>query len=500
MGSCFIRISHVPKQIFGSAIFISAFLMATVGCKKNSTEPQLSAQALVIEAAAFNIYAGGSLQMSAKVTYSDGETEDVTDDVQWSVLYGTKGGIDQNGLFSAWGDALGSETIQAFFKGLEAQQEITITARATTLALWPVLLNLQNNGTQQFDLVAQFHDLSAAYVQEGARWSVRPGLAGTISEQGLFRANTGMTGAETLRVTFQNLAVESFVQVSVADEPPFAMSPIPGGAFLMGDDTGLENERPAHNVTLSAFEIGTYEVTNAEYVSYLNEAFRLGEITYSSSVIAAKKGPYAGYIYAAILGSEQYPQQRILFIDRGNGTGEFATIPGFENHPVERMSWYGAMAFCQFYGLRLPTEAEWEMACRGGLQYEYGTATGKLDHDVANYEGYGGADRFISPAPVGSFPANPFGLFDMSGNVSEYVFDAYQVTFYANSPLRNPHGPGPMQVIGSLNGNRAIWRGGAWIHAPEMLRSAFRGNIFHQTDNSQLVQSTIGFRVARSIE
>lgn len=478
--------------------FIAIFSLH--GCQKNSTEPETTPQALTIEAPATSIYAGGALQLRAKIAYDDGATEDVTATAQWSTQSGSKGDISSAGLFTAWNDALGSESIHAFYKGLRTELKIEITPRAVTLASWPVITTVRAGASQQFDITAQFHNTTAAFVTGEASWELRPAQAGSIGEDGLFRAQLGMAGAETLRVTYQELSVESFIQVAALAEAPVTLTHIPSAAFMMGDDNGQENERPAHQITLSDFEIGTFEVSNDEYVRYLNDAFRLGEITYSSGVIAAKKGPYAGFIYAKILGSEQYPQQHILFIDHGDGTGAFETVPGFENRPVVRVDWYGAMAYCRFYGLRLPTEAEWEMACRGGRQFEYGTATGEIDHDLANYEGFGGRDRFVAPAPVGSFPANPYGLYDMSGNVSEYVSDVYQVNYYTISPSVNPRGPGPSQVLGRLPGGLAIWRGGAWVHPPQMLRAAMRGVIFDQTDNSQLAQSTIGFRVARSLQ
>lgn len=491
--------AHLKRAPVSWAPVCVLALCALAGCRSGPGDPSSIPVALRISAPSSTVHSGGTLQLTAEARLAGGEMQDVTALAQWTLVPGEKGEISATGLFRAWNDVTGLETATAFYKGLSAEFPIDITPRAVTLSLWPVYVTVAAGQRQSFQATVQLHTIQTVVVNQAAHWQLRPGLAGEVDSAGVFFAFPGVAGAETLRVQYQSLMVESYIQVRPEYEPPVPVVRIPASSFVMGDNNGLPNERPAHTVTLSAFDIGMYEVTNAEYVRYLNAAFDVGEIIYASGVIAGQRGPFAGFPYAKILGSLQFPEQFIIFVDRGGGEGEFQVVFGFEHSPVMRLSWYGAMAFCGFYGLRLPTEAEWEMVCRGGKQYEYGTQDGTLSHDLANFEGFGGRDRFVEAAPVGSFPPNPFGVYDLSGNVAEYVFDAYQPNYYAASPPENPIGPGPALVLGPIPGGLAIWRGGAWIHPANLLRAAFRGTVPDQPDNSLLDQSVIGFRVARSI-
>jgi formylglycine-generating enzyme required for sulfatase activity len=148
------------------------------------------------------------------------------------------------------------------------------------------------------------------------------------------------------------------------------------------------------------------------------------------------------------------------------------TMPGYndgwrkKNHPMVKVTWDDAAGFCRWSGGRLPSEAEWEYAARGGAEgfkYPWGN---DRSHDQANYWRTGGQDQGTYPAPVGSVPPNAFGLYAMSGNVYEWVADWYSEDFYARSPRADPAGP--------PRGRLRVTRGGAGFLNPAVMRISTR--------------------------
>ena len=230
---------------------------------------------------------------------------------------------------------------------------------------------------------------------------------------------------------------------------------VPGGCFKMGCgewDGGTSDEKPVHEVCVDGFWMGRYEVTVAQWRRFVEET---------------------GYGW-----------------DEWSCVNKYA--PG-ENHPVVCVSWEDAKAFARWlsrktgYPFRLPTEAEWEYACRsGGRKVKFGTETGDISHHLANYFGTGGRDRWKYTSPVGSFPPNGLGLYDMSGNVWEWCEDWYDAKYYARSPRRNPKGPS--------KGKYRVLRGGSWLITPRYLRCAYRFS-----ERPALRNGLLGFRLVRPV-
>jgi iron(II)-dependent oxidoreductase len=227
------------------------------------------------------------------------------------------------------------------------------------------------------------------------------------------------------------------------------MAVIPAGTFTMGrtklthdDQTKMRpqillDDRPAHQVSLDSFAIDIREVTNTQYAAFVKATHR--------------PAPYH-WLAGAIPSGE-------------------------ENFPVFNVDWEDANAYCRWEGKRLPTEAEWERAARGGIEgadYPWGD---KADAKMARF-------NQPHPGPVREYPPNKFGLYDMAGGVSEWCADWFDRLYYQSSAERNPRGP--------ASGLYKIIRGGAWSDPPSRITVFFRNWVRpnQRTPN-------IGFRCAR---
>jgi sulfatase modifying factor 1 len=258
----------------------------------------------------------------------------------------------------------------------------------------------------------------------------------------------------------------------VAVTPPdFAR--IPAGEFLMGAADGDEDERPVHRVFVSEFLLGRFPVTNDEYARFVRETGYPAPSIRDLPVIAQ---------------GERDPVFREL---AGPYLWQGAAPPaGRGNHPIVLIRWEDAVAYCDWLSdrvgqrLRLPTEAEWEKAARGGVEgarYPWGD---EIDRSRANYLADGRPKRDSGTRPTGTFQPNGFGLYDVVGNVWEWVEDWYAADYYGLGEPRDPRGP--------RSGSMRIVRGGSWVtDDPRMLRSAYR----HQVPPDTYAYS-IGFRVA----
>jgi formylglycine-generating enzyme required for sulfatase activity len=230
---------------------------------------------------------------------------------------------------------------------------------------------------------------------------------------------------------------------------------IPGGSFIMGgsesDPAAGFDELPAHEVTIDTFYMDKFEVTVAQYAVFLN---MLG--TYESACQDVDCAWPRGRI-----GYTSY----LLEVEEGEGF-RYEAMAGFENYPINHVSWYGADAYCRAMGARLPTEAEWEYAARGtdGRVYPWGNEP--PDQNRAVYF----SSSYSDLKPVDALPdgASPFGIFGLAGSMWEWVSDWYDPNYYGISPADNPQGP--------EDGEGKAARGGAWPNnnQDDRIRSANR--------------------------
>ncbi len=239
-----------------------------------------------------------------------------------------------------------------------------------------------------------------------------------------------------------------------AMEVPGGMVPVPAGSFLMGSDPRKDRaagpqEQPQHQVYLDGFMIDRFEVSNVEYLRF-------------------------------VLGTgADWPK-----FWRGNPFPEKAAI-----HPVINVSWYEADAFCRWAGKRLPTEAEWEKAARGvdGRIFPWGNEpAGWIKSNIA----HPGSKRGFKYPPLANINrydkgASPYGVYQMAGNVSEWVSDWFDPEYYRQGHNKNPSGP--------TSGEFKVFRGGSWNEDPEVARSAGRNG--GSPDRESYLT---GFRCAKS--
>ena len=291
-----------------------------------------------------------------------------------------------------------------------------------------------------------------------------------------------------------------------------------GGTFQMGSDRHYREERAAHQVTVGPFEIQKTEVTNAEFAEFVAET---NYVTTAEQDLDPQNYPgVAAYLLkAGSMGFAQPPDtvdtndfrkwwRYVAGANWQHPTGPKSTIDGLENHPVVQISPEDAAAYAKWAGGRLPTEAEWEFAARGGLNdadYTWGkdydpsqgwkanSWQGKFPSTDTKDDGYHGT------APVGSYVANGYGLFDMAGNVWEHVSD-WWVPFHATGGNKNPQGPDKATAATYANpafGPMHVVKGGSWLCAPSYCLR-YRPAARQQAETS-LSTNHIGFRIARDV-
>jgi formylglycine-generating enzyme required for sulfatase activity len=256
---------------------------------------------------------------------------------------------------------------------------------------------------------------------------------------------------------------------------------IPSGAFYMGSTNGAPDEAPQHLVTLQGFWMDKYEVTNDEFEKFVKAT---GYVTVAERKPDAKDFPDAkpdalvpgSLVFAPPPGEVRLDNPAIWWQYRAGANwrhpeGPNSSLEGKGNFPVVHVCWEDAVAYAKWRGKRLPTEAEWEYASRGGLdrqEFTWGADRSGLETKANTWQGKfpaedTGKDGFKAIAPVGSFAANGYGLFDMAGNVWEWCHDWYRPDYYANAAAYGPTGPKESFDPSEPKIPKRVIRGGSYL-------------------------------------
>lgn len=240
---------------------------------------------------------------------------------------------------------------------------------------------------------------------------------------------------------------------------------IPEGSFLMGynieneSEWGDIDEEPVHEVFLRPYYIDRYEVNVSDFSDFLNK----------------------------------YPGQASRYLQTGAGVtiekvaNVFHPRPGLENYPVNRVSWYGADAYCRWVNKRLPTEAEWEKAARGTDHRVFPWGNKHPTNELVTFRRKFAQLGFKAMEAVNSMPEgqSPYGAHHMAGNVWEWVADWYKDSYYEETPFANPQGPD--------SGVSKVLRGGNWYYKAYYMRTTYRFN-----ERPEIFNIWQGFRCAKS--
>ncbi|MEO3749988.1 formylglycine-generating enzyme family protein [Streptomyces sp. B6B3] len=280
------------------------------------------------------------------------------------------------------------------------------------------------------------------------------------------------------------------------------MVTLPGGAFLMGteDATGFpdDGEGPVREVRVAPFEIDAYAVTNRRFAAFVEAT---GHVT------DAERFGWS-FVYAGFLPGELRRQARrppdtpwwcgVPGADWRRPEGPGSTIEDRGDHPVVHASWADAAAFCDWAGLRLPTEAEWEFAARGGLagaRYPWGDElTPDGEHRCNIWQGSfpfknTGEDGYLGTAPVDAYQPNGHGLYNVAGNVWEWCADWFSADWHVTASRRDPKGP--------PSGDARVIRGGSYMcHESYCNRYRVAARSRNTPDSSG---GNTGFRCARTL-
>lgn len=473
--------------------FLLIGTLLPVGCSDDKVEDVdtvVHVEKVKLELNKLSLVAETSKELVVTVLPEDAEDQTL----EWSSNHPEIATVDETGLISALEPGMATIGCKSRDGGKVDFCLVTVTAKPVpveSISLNYTEMKLKKG--EQTTLIATI--LPETATNQNVTWSTSNPAVVSVDDKGNLEALD--FGEATVSVVTEDGAKEAKCEITVDDkgELRIATVEIPAGTFQMGVDgfteMGVQNdERPAHQVTLTeGFRMSTYEISNAQYCFFLNDMGIDGS------------GMYNGHMMV-------FPSSSIIANDWGvhyDGT-QWIPAEGYENYPVIFVTWYGAMEFAKYAGGSLPTEAQWEYACRGGLaNTPFGLRDGNsMVKSLGNFNWSmvlnGGQMEATSDAPstgtmpVDSHEPNEFGLYNMHGNVREWVQDWYSATYYQEGDMTDPVGP--------ESGTYRVFRGGSWADMFLFCRCAFR-NMTNPTlppVEPNRFSEKIGFRIVLPLE
>lgn len=279
---------------------------------------------------------------------------------------------------------------------------------------------------------------------------------------------------------------------------PTSLVTVPASRYRMGDESGWsydgDGEGPVHDIRLPAFQIDTFAISNQRFAQFVDDsgwqtdAERFGWSFVFGGLLPDDFPPTRG-----VAGTPWWRQ--VMGAEWRHPEGAHSDIADRQDHPVVHVSWHDAQAYCTWSGTRLPSEAEWEAAARGGIEAQPFPWGNELEpggqHRMNVFQGNfpggnSGADGFVGTAPVDAFRPNGHGLYNTTGNVWEWCADWLDVNYYAVSPAESPTGPPA--------GSSRVQRGGSYLcHASYCRRYRVSARFGSDPETST---GNVGFRVA----
>lgn len=477
------------KNVF-KFLILAALPVVVWGCAEDDNNggegggDKTAVSGVTVSESSLSLMKGGMARLTYVLSPEGAEAAQVS----WESSDEAVATVDGNGLVTAVD--VGSCVITVNADGFEDECAVSVLgAPVESISVSPESARLEQDGTVQLTATILPEDAASSPVE----WMTSDMNVATVTETGLV---TGVSAGEaTITAKAGDASAECAVTV-LGSTMPETVS-VPAGTFMMGapesEWNNYSNERPQHQVTLTkGFSMTKYEITNRQYAAFLNEMgitkdsdnYGRGTVCYEnngSTVTETQAFIADSRIWA---GTPNECDYGLHYED-----GQWVPVEGCDNYPVTYVTWFGAVAYADWLGGRLPTEAEWEYACRGGQteSLPFGIDDGKrINQGMANYNtnyyydyDMGGqyedpnAEPVGHPVDVGSYPyANGYGLYDMHGNVLEWCSDWYGAYSGSAAAETDPEGPAA--------GDGKVVRGGTFTVSSSWdavsCRSAYRRN------------------------